>query len=225
MVELIPLVISFAIGITCSLMACCIGMYLGLFAYLSRSQGKVSRISAGLMSAGFAMGVTLVVAALGFGVLLLRMELMNIMDNAIFVISTVGLIAFSVIGASYLLGRNLVIPLPYVGAPTALTNMRGYRAAPLYGAFFGGPGAAHCTFMLVIPIIFLGLSSRDPTAIPWNFIVFAAGRIIPIVVIGMMLQDAQVRFVKMVSARSRLINRVIGITLIISGVSLFFLRF
>ena len=225
MVAILGLALSFAIGITCSLMACCVGLYLGLFAYLQTNGERPSRIKAGLMSFSFSVGVIIVVAALGAGFLLLQLELMSVMTgNGMLVIDIIGFAILSVLGASYLLGKSLSIPLPYVGPPSALTNMKGYRAAPLYGAFFGGPGAAHCTIMLVIPVIFLSLSSLDPLTIVWNFSFYAAGRVIPIVAIGMMLQDAQVRFMKIVAARSGIINRLIGVAMVLSGVSLFFIR-
>ena len=108
--------------------------------------------------------------------------------------------------------------------PVAIAGARGYRAAPLYGAFFGGPGAAHCTFMLVIPIVFLSLSSLNPTVILWNFLFFALGRAVPIVVVGTVLEDAQVRFVQAISAKSVLVNKLIGLFMLASGISLFFVR-
>lgn len=222
MAELISLSLSFAIGVTCSLMTCCLGIYPGLFAYLQSNLAKPSRVRAGLMSLGFAVGVLLAVAAVSAVFMLLRIEFMDIMNQGMLYVDIAGFAILSLIGASYLIGRSLRIPLPSIGPPTALLALRGYSAAPLYGIFFGGPGAAHCTLMLVIPVIFLSLSAQDPSAFVTNFGIYAIGRVIPIVVIGMMLQDAQVRFLKFVSARSTLINRIIGITIILSGISLFF---
>lgn len=149
---------------------------------------------------------------------------MSVMANAMLVVDVIGFAILGIIGGSYLVGRSLSLPLPYIGPPKALTTLRGYRAAPVYGAFFGGPGAAHCTFMLVVPIVFLSLSASDPMIIVWNFLFYAVGRIVPIVVIGMMFQDAQIRFIQLLSRRSDLLNRVIGVTIILSGVSLFFIR-
>ena len=63
MVELVPLSLSFAIGVTCSLMACCLGIYPGLFAYLQSNVQNPSRLRAGLLSLGFASGVLLAVLA------------------------------------------------------------------------------------------------------------------------------------------------------------------
>jgi len=78
--------------------------------------------------------------------------------------------------------------------------------------------------MLVIPIIFLGLASAAPAAILWYFVFYAVGRAIPIVVVGVLLRDAQVRFVKALSSQSKQVNRLIGILIILSGISLFFVR-
>ncbi|MBI3116874.1 MAG: hypothetical protein HYU03_01345 [Thaumarchaeota archaeon] len=222
MVELVPLSLSFAIGVTCSLMACCLGIYPGLFAYLQSNVQNPSRLRAGLLSLGFASGVLLAVLAVSTVFVVLQLQLMSLMNQAMLYVDIVGFILMALIGLGYLTGRTIRIPLPSVSPPTSFLAFRGYLAAPVYGIFFGGPGAAHCTLMLVIPIIFLSLSALDPTAFFANFGVYAIGRVIPIVVIGMMLQDAQLRFLKLVASRSVTINRVIGIIIIISGISLFF---
>ena len=224
MVEFLAASLSFVIGVGCSMMVCCIGMYLGLFAYLNPSAGKVSRVRAGLMSLAFSLGVVLVVAVIGVGFLALQIGLLTVTHDALLYVDIIGFAILGTIGALYLAGRNPGLPFPYIGPPTALSSMRGFRAAPLYGAFFGGPGAAHCTFMLVIPIVFLSLSSLNPIVIFYNFLFYAAGRTIPIVVVGTMIQDAQIRFVKALSSRSLTLNRVIGVFMIISGISLFFIR-
>ena len=224
MVELLPLATSFAIGIGCSMMPCCIGIYPGLFAYLDTAQDRTSRLRAGAMSAFFATGILAVVAALGLGVLLLQIGLTTISNDSLFIVDLIGFPILALIGASYLLGFNFMIPVPTVGLPGSLRNLRGWRAAPVYGAFFGGPGAAHCTFMLVIPIIFIGLASAAPAALLWFFLVYAVGRAIPIVAVGVLLRDAQVRFVRALSSQSKQVNRLIGILIILSGISLFFVR-
>ena len=224
MVELLPFATSFAIGVGCSMMPCCIGIYPGLFAYLETAEEKASRFRAGILSAIFASGVLVVVGALGFGVLLLQIGLATVTHDSLTIVDVIGFTLLSMIGASYILGKSLMLPIPQFGLPAALSNVRGLRAAPLYGIFFGGPGAAHCTFMLVIPIIFLGLASTVPFAIISYFLIYAVGRIIPIVVVGVLLRDAQMRFVKVLSSQSKQINRLIGVLIIISGVSLFFVR-
>ena len=206
------------------MMPCCIGIYPGLFAYLETAEEKASRFRAGILSAIFASGVLVVVGALGFGVLLLQIGLATVTHDSLTIVDVIGFTLLSVIGASYILGKSLMLPIPQFGLPAALSNVRGLRAAPLYGIFFGGPGAAHCTFMLVIPIIFLGLASTVPFAIISYFLIYAVGRIIPIVVVGVLLHDAQMRFVKVLSSQSKQINRLIGVLIIISGASLFFVR-
>ena len=224
MVELLPLATSFAIGVGCSMMPCCIGIYPGLFAYLETTEQKTSRFMAGVLSAVFASGVLVVVGLLGLGVLLLQVGLATVTHDSLTFVDIIGFAILLVIGGSYILGRSLMLPIPQFGLPAALSNVKGLRAAPLYGIFFGGPGAAHCTFMLVIPIIFLGLASTVPSALLSYFLVYAVGRIIPIIVVGVLLRDAQMRFVRVLSSQSKQVNRLIGILIIISGISLFFVR-
>jgi len=226
LVATLAVTLSLAIGITCSLMPCCIGMYPGLFAYLQSNLAKPSRIRAAFMSLGFASGILLAVLAISTAFMLLRIEVMDFMNQGMFYIDIAGFALLGLIGVSYLRGRSIGLSLPGIGGPppAALMSLRGYLAAPIYGVYFGGPGAAHCTIILVIPIIFLSLSAQNPSAFLTNFGMYAIGRVIPIVVIGMMLQDAQLRFLKLVSRRSALMNRLIGVLIILSGISLFFVR-
>src|SRR5207244_1592061 len=110
-VELIPLGTSFAIGIGCSMMPCCIGIYPGLFAYLDTARDKASRLRAGIMSAFFATGILAVVAALGLGVLLLQIGLATISNDSLFIVDLIGFPILALIGASYLLAINSLITI------------------------------------------------------------------------------------------------------------------
>jgi cytochrome c biogenesis protein CcdA len=199
-------------------------MYPGLFAYLNSEIAKPSRFRAGLMSLGFSFGVVTVVGAFGLAFMLLRIELDSLTGNGTLAIlhNVPGIALLTIIGLTYLTGRSFRIPVPTIGAPNALIHLRGYRAAPIWGMFTGGPGATHCTVALVIPIVFLSLSARDPTAIAYNFGFYALGRAIPIVAIGLMLHDVQVRFLRVLNEHSRFLNRIIGVTILASGIGLFF---
>jgi cytochrome c biogenesis protein CcdA len=172
------------------------------------------------MSLGFTGGLLVIVAALSLVFVWLQLGLMEWMGYAMPVIDVAGAGFMIFIGASYFVGRSFRIPLPTINPPASL---RGYRAAPVYGILLGGPGAAHCTTMLVIPIIILGLASLQPLAVVYALAAYVLGRAIPIVIIGTMMQDAQLRFVQMLAGRSTLVNRVIGVAVILSGISLFFI--
>jgi cytochrome c biogenesis protein CcdA len=173
---------------------------------------------------GFASGILIAVLVVSTVFMLLQTELMNFMTHGMIYIDVAGFALLALIGTSYITGISLGIPLPTINPPASLMSRRGVLAAPLYGLYFGAPGAAHCTLMLVIPIIFLSLSSLNPAAFLVNFAAYAVGRVIPVIAIGMMLQDAQLRFLKLVASRSQLVNRVIGVVIVLSGISLFFVR-
>ncbi|MGH8245290.1 MAG: hypothetical protein ACREUU_02530 [Gammaproteobacteria bacterium] len=219
MAEALTFGLSLAIGVSCSLMPCCIGAYPGLFSYLQGN--RTSRFGAAIMSLGFTGGMLVIVAAISLVFVWLQIALMEWMAYAMTVIPIVGAAFMIIIGASYFVGRSFRIPLPTINPPVSL---RGYRAAPVYGLLLGGPGAAHCTSMLVIPVIILGLAALQPLAVLYALAAYVLGRAIPIVIIGTMMQDAQLRFVQMIAGRSTLVNRVIGIAVIVSGISLFFIR-
>ncbi|MBI3115884.1 MAG: hypothetical protein HYZ12_00950 [Thaumarchaeota archaeon] len=149
-------------------------------------------------------------------------EIHGIIDNAQQLVNKTGFIVLSLIGIGYLIGKGFSLPIPRLGMPNSLINGRGYRSAYFYGVFIGGPGQAHCTISLVIPLVFLFFASLTPIAIITYFAFYSLGRIVPLVVIGMMLQDTQIRFFKTVSKNSQTINRLIGIIFIIGGIVLFF---
>ena len=110
-----------------------IGIYPGLFAYLDTARDKASRLRAGAMSVFFATGILAVVAALGLGVLLLQIGLATISNDSLFIVDLIGFPILALIGASYLLGINFMIPIPSAGLPGSLSNMRGLRAATSSG--------------------------------------------------------------------------------------------
>jgi predicted CDP-diglyceride synthetase/phosphatidate cytidylyltransferase len=121
--------LSFLIGVGCSLMACCIGIYPGLFAYLQSNRGLLSRLRSGPMSLGYSAGIILVVFAISLIFMLLQIELMNFMGQTMLIIDVIGFAVLSLIGIIYLTGRNFSIPLPRISPPKALMDFRGYRAA------------------------------------------------------------------------------------------------
>jgi cytochrome c biogenesis protein CcdA len=215
-------VLSFAIGVLSGFLPCCFVCYPGLFSYFQTEGQKPSRIRAGAYCLVFAAGALLVAGILTVAFLLIAPEIRSIIDNAQHLVNDTAFVVLSIIGVSYLLGRGFSLPIPRLGFPAGLINGRGYRSAYLYGIFIGGPGQAHCTISLVIPLVFLFFTSLTPVAIVTYFVLYCLGRTIPLVVIGLMLQDAQIRFFKTVSRNSQTLNRLIGIIFVIGGLVLFF---
>lgn len=214
-------VLSFAIGVLSGFLPCCFVCYPALFSYFQIQGQKTSRIRGGAYCLVFAAGALLVAAILTGVFLVIAPEIRSIIDNAQHLVNNAGFVVLSLIGVSYLLGRGFSLPIPRLGFPTGLINGRGYRSAYLYGVFIGGPGQAHCTVSLVIPLVFLFFASMTPIAIITYFALYSLGRIVPLVAIGLMLQDTQIRFFKTVSRNSQTINRLIGVIFIIGGVVLF----
>ena len=138
------------------------------------------------------------------------------------VVNYLGWAILTIIGVVYLTGRSFSLPIPRVNAPQSLMNIRGYRGGFFYGVFIGGPGQAHCTVTILIPIVFLSLTTLDPTAVVAYFALYTLGRVIPILISGLMLQDMRLRFARGVLQSSKLINRLIGVSFIIGGLVLFF---
>ncbi len=214
-------VLSFAIGVLSGFLPCCFVCYPGLFAYFRPEGEEPSRIRGGLVCLVFAAGALLVAGILTVAFLIVAPEIHGIIDNAQHLVNDTAFIILSLIGVGYLIGKGFSLPIPRLGMPNSLINDRGYRSAYLYGVFIGGPGQAHCTISLVIPLVFLFFASMTPIAIITFFALYSLGRIVPLVVIGLMLQDTQIRFFKTVSRNSQTINRLIGIIFIIGGLVLF----
>ena len=245
MIEAFHELLAFTVGIVSGFLPCCFVVYPGLFAYFSADEEKVSRIRIAAVCLAFSAGIAVVGAAitgglLSLGVVILRdaLGLGNVGANyaswatlnpfnpihtpILVIINYLGWAILTVIGLVYLTGRSFSLPVPRVNAPQSLMNIQGYRGGFLYGVFIGGPGQAHCTVTILIPIVFLSLSTLDPPAVLIYFGLYTLGRIIPLLVSGLMLQDMRLRFTKGVVENGKLINRLIGVSFLIGGLVLFF---
>lgn len=175
-----------------------------------------------LICLAFSGGILLVGAILLGGLLSLGLELLrSVVKLGQAGANYAGWTVLTIIGISYLIGKGFNIPLPRFSVPQSLANSRGYRGGFFYGVFMGGPGQAHCTVTLLIPIVFLSLASIDPVSVVWYFALFSLGRIIPIFIAGLMLQDMRTRFVRSLSHQSKLVDRVIGVIFLIGGIVLY----
>ncbi len=245
MIEAFHEVLAFTIGVVSGFLPCCFVVYPGLFAYFSADEQRSSRIRIASICLTFAAGISLVGAlivggllSLGIAVLRDSLGLGNVVSNyagwatlnpfnpvhtpILVVVNYLGWAILTIIGAVYLTGRSFSLPIPRVSVPQSLTNIRGYRGGFLYGIFIGGPGQAHCTVTILIPIVFLSLATLDPVAVVAYFGIYTVGRIIPLMIAGLMLQDVRLRFTKSVLSNAKLINRLIGVSFVIGGLVLFF---
>src|SRR3989442_6644861 len=159
-----------------------------LFSYFSADEEKVSRIRIAAVCLAFSAGIAVVGAAitgglLSLGVVILRdaLGLGNVGANyagwatlnpfnpihtpILIIINYLGWAILTVIGLVYLTGRSFSLPVPRVNAPQRLMNIQGYRGGFLYHVLLGGPGLAHSTGTVVIPIVFRSVSISDPPAV------------------------------------------------------------
>jgi cytochrome c biogenesis protein CcdA len=246
MVAPITQVLAFSIGIISGFLPCCFVCYPGLFAYFSaddtaESSRRRSAITCLTFSAGVSLVgaiITAVLLSLGLGVLRGVLGLGNIAANyggldtinpfspvhtpILQVVNYLGWGILTVIGIVYLTGRSFSLPIPRVSMPQSLAGIRGYRGGFYYGIFMGGPGQAHCTVTILIPIVFLSLATLDPFTIILLYGLYTVGRVIPIFIAGLMLQDMRVRFAKSVVQNAKLINRLVGVSFLIGGLVLLF---
>jgi len=222
MIEFPQEVLAVAIGVLSTFLPCCFYCYPGLFAYFQPEGERASRTRAVLVSLVFAAGAMLVAAILTLGFFLIASQVKGILPQAQATVNVIAFVVLSAVGAIYLLGRSFSLPIPSLSLPSAMVGNRGYRYAYLYGVFIGGPGQAHCTLALMIPLVFLYFTSMTPIAIVTYFLLYTVGRIIPTVVIGLMVQDSQIRFAESISMHSKAINRLIGISFVLAGVFLLF---
>jgi cytochrome c biogenesis protein CcdA len=215
-------ILAFAIGVASTFLPCCFYCYPGLFAYFQPEGERASRTRAVIVSLVFAAGAMLVAAFITLGFYLIAPAARSVLPQAQATVNGIAFIVLSAIGIVYLTGRTFSLPIPRLSLPSSMVGNHGYRYAYMYGVFIGGPGQAHCTVALMIPLVFLFFASMTPVAIVSLFLIYSIGRIIPTVVIGLMVQDTQIRFANSVSQHSRAINRLIGISFIVAGIFLFF---
>ena len=245
MIEAFHEVLAFSIGVVSGFLPCCFVAYPGLFAYFSADEERTSRMRVALVCLSFSAGVAFVGAVITGGLLSLGLVILRdalglgsvganyagwatlnpfnpVHTPILVVVNYLGWAILTIIGVVYLTGRSFSLPIPRVNAPQSLMNIRGYRGGFFYGVFIGGPGQAHCTVTILIPIVFLSLTTLDPTAVVAYFALYTLGRVIPILISGLMLQDMRLRFARGVLQSSKLINRLIGVSFIIGGLVLFF---
>ncbi len=246
MVGLFTEFLAFSIGIISGFLPCCFVCYPGLFAYFSADDTeKPSRVKSAITCLTFSAGIALVggvitaaLLSLGLGILRGALGLGNVGANynglatinpfspvhtpILAVVNYLGWGILTLIGAVYLTGRSFSLPIPRVSMPQSLTGIRGYRGGFYYGIFMGGPGQAHCTVTILIPIVFLSLATLDPFTAVLLYGLYTAGRIIPIFIAGLMLQDMRLRFAKTVAQNSKNINRLVGVSFVIGGIVLLF---
>src|SRR5215471_10983684 len=230
MFDFFILFLSFSIGIISGFLPCCFVCYPGLFAYFSADgTEEPTRRRAALTCLSFSTGIAIVGAvivvgllSLGLGVLKGILSLGSVSANyagwqtlnpfspvhtpILTVVNYLGWGVLTLIGLVYLSGRSVSLPIPRVAMPQSMTGIRGFRGGFYYGVFMGGPGQAHCTVTILIPIVFLSLASLDPVTIAVLYALYTAGRVIPIFVAGLMLQDMRMRFARTVMQNSKLIN-------------------
>ena len=215
-------ILSFSIGVASGFLPCCFMCYPGLFAYLQQNMEKPSRARATLLCLAFAAGIVSVAAVLIVVLLSVSVQLKALVNPTTGIVNSVGFVVLCAIGIAYLLGKTVRIPVPRINPPSSLARIKGTWGAVFYGIFLGGPGQAHCTIMLLIPIVFLSVASLTTTAVIWYFSLYVLGRVIPLLIVGLTLQDVQTRLVSKIINKSHLINRFIGVIFVVGGLVLFF---
>src|SRR3989442_6607442 len=212
MIETFHSALAFSIGVVSGFLPCCFVTYPCLFAYFSPDEGRVSRIRVALVCVSCSAGVAFVGAVITGGLLSLGLVILRdalglgsvganyagwgtlnpfnpVHTPILVVVNYLGWAILTVIGVVYLTGRSFSLPIPRINAPQSLMNLRGYRGGFFYGVFIGGPGQAHCTVTILIPIVFLSLTTLDPTAGVADFALFTFGGGIPVLLSGFILHD------------------------------------
>jgi cytochrome c biogenesis protein CcdA len=221
-VEPFHALLAFSVGIASGFLPCCFVCYPGMFAYLQSNLTKPSRARAGRMCLFFSAGILLVGGILTIALLSLGIALKSLVSPASGIVNLIGFGILLPIGIAYLAGKSIRVPVPKVGSSSALGKVKGYKGVAFYGIFMGGPGQAHCSVTVLIPVVFLSLSTLTIDAIAWYFFLYSVGRIIPLLVAGLTLQDMQSRLVREVIKKSSTINRLIGAIFVAGGLVLFF---
>ncbi len=231
--DVITLLIPFVIGLSSMACGCTLPTYPGLFAFLQRNVEK-SRLRTFALSLTFSSGIVLIL--IGLGAFLGYFQTFTAQTAALGSSATettpsiqlnpasVSLrSSFKFIGAALSVGIGAVFLLnlecrltPSVAARLPV-NLQGFRGAALAGLFYGGPGAITCSFIFLLPFIFLSLVAGDMQTTILQFASFGIGRTILIVILGMMMAGLQIRLVKLIAGKSRAVSVGVGLVLIVFG--------
>lgn len=204
------MVIAFSLGLSCSLMPCCLPILLGYIGFLMKKVEKPTRLKSTLIGITFTSGIMISIILIGLLFSFIGSNAFQIYDWIKYVIA--GIIIL--LGLSYLLGYEPKMPFIH-----REIKKKGFKGAFLQGSMYG-VGTSGCAVLMLSALILYSFTIQNFGINLLNFIFFGIGRSVPLIVISLLVSDTQQRVVAFFTKHSKLFSKLPGLLILIAGIAI-----
>ena len=207
---IIPPIVALSLGLSCSLMPCCLPVLLGYTGFLMKSE-RPTRLESVLIGVTFAVGIMGSIVLIG----LMFSFVGGISSQVYDWVRYVAAGAIILLGLAYLLGYEP--RMPFI---RRVIKERGFRGALLHGSIYG-IGTSDCAVLMLSSLIIYSFGIPDIGLNMLNFTLFGIGRATPLIVVSLLTSDAQQRFIAFFTKHSKLFSKLLpGLLMLIAGMTI-----
>ena len=207
---IISLIVAFSLGLSCSLMPCCLPVLLGYIGFLMGEE-RPTKLKSILMDITFASGIVGAIILVGLLFSFVGGSSSQIYEWVRYIAAG----TIILLGLSYLLGYEP--RMPFI---KRVIKEKGFKGAFLQGSIYG-IGTSGCATLMLSSLILYSFAIPDIGINFLNFISFGIGRATPLVIIGLLTNDAQRRFINSFTKHPRLFNRLLpGLLILTAGITI-----
>lgn len=207
---IISLIIAFSIGLSCSLMPCCLPVLLGYLGFLMIEGKEPTKLESILIGITFAVGMLAAIITIGIIFSFIGGISSQIYEGIRYI--AIGILIL--LGLSYLLGYEPEIPFI-----KRMIEEKGYKAALIQGAIYG-IGTSDCAVLMLSTLILYSFTIPSIWINVTNFISFGIGRATPLMVVSPLTLESKQRFIKLFKKHPRIFGRLLpGLLILTAGVT------
>ncbi len=211
----LSLALSFALGMSCVLMPCCLPAVTGFVQHTMGAEREPRRKRLFLISNVFAIGVLVPFTLVGATFAAIGAYVRLFFQPFTYVLASTLLL----MGILHIAGKEFSLPIRInVGQSKGMSGA--FQKGIVYGF-----GAADCAIMILAPVFFLSLAVTNFWVNIANFVAFGLGRSFPILLSSLLLPDIRVRFVSFFSQKARAMNLATGSMIMLGGLLMFLSQF
>lgn len=209
------LVLSFALGMSCVLMPCCLPAVTGFVGHITSWTEQFSRRRLFLAASIFSIGVLFPFILVGVAFAGVGAVVRSFFQPFTYLLASI----LVLMGVLHIAGKEFSLPI----------RLRAVKSTGLVGSLQRGIvygfGASDCAIMILAPVFFLSLTTVNLRVNIANFLFFGLGRSFPILLSSLLLPDLRVRFISFFSEKARAINLATGSMIMLSGFLMFLSQF
>ncbi len=208
-------IIAFSLGLSCSLMPCCLPILLGYIGFLMEKR-EPTRLESTLIVITFASGIMGSIILIGF-----LFSFVGGISSQIY-----GWIRYIAAGMIILLGLGYLLGyeprMPFI---RSAIKEKGFKGAFLQGSVYG-IGTSDCAVLMLSSLIIYSFAIPNIGINILNFIFFGTGRATPLIAISLLASDTQKRFVAFFTKYSKLFSKWLpGLLILIAGITILIFSF